>query len=86
MSSLKKICRRCLLEESGNIDLAKAVKERIAVIPENLRADGNVYKKRLEICRSCVFLNAGTCVKCGCYVEIRAAGIDGYCPHEKRFW
>ncbi len=68
------------------MDLAELVKERIAVIPDKQRADEKTYKKRLDICRSCDFLNAGTCIKCGCYVEIRAAGTDGYCPHEKRFW
>lgn len=41
------------------------------------------YEKRLSLCKSCDFLNAGTCLKCGCYVELRAAAKVGRCPAKK---
>lgn len=42
-----------------------------------------VYEKRLAICKECDFLNAGTCLECGCYVELRAAAKISHCPYKK---
>ena len=42
-----KPCTRCLLEEAGNRDMARLISERISVIPEDKKADGELYKKRL---------------------------------------
>lgn len=81
-----KPCTRCLLEEAGNRSMAELIAQRIAVIPEEKRANGALYKKRLDICLSCESLSAGICIKCGCYVELRAARADGYCPHADRKW
>ncbi len=81
-----KPCRRCLLEQAGETDLAKSVAERVALIPEENRAEEKLYRKRLEICRGCDFLISGVCGKCGCYVEIRAARLAGYCPAAKPLW
>lgn len=79
-------CRRCLLYEAGEHDLARLIRERIELLSPEQRADGRLYKSRLEICSSCESLNRGTCVKCGCYVELRAARIDSRCPHEENKW
>lgn len=81
-----KPCTRCLLEEAGKRDVYELIKARIGEIPEALRTDESTYSLRLEICRSCEYQNAGTCLKCGCYSELRAARADGYCPHENRLW
>ncbi len=81
-----KHCVRCLLEEAGRIDVSKLVQERIAEIPEALRCDEKTYAERLALCTSCDHMNAGTCQKCGCYAQLRAARADNYCPHEKRKW
>lgn len=83
---MKKPCTRCLLEQAGEVDLSQAIKERIAAMPQEERAALELYEKRLEKCRECDFLSAGTCLKCGCYAELRAAKRKAYCPHEKRFW
>ncbi len=82
----KKPCVRCLLEEAGRRDVSELIKHRIAEIPETLRCSEEEYSRRLEHCRNCEALNGGTCNKCGCYAELRAARADGYCPHEKRKW
>ena len=37
------------------------------------------YKLRLEKCKKCDFLISGMCLKCGCYVEVRAAFNDKHC-------
>lgn len=46
-------------------------------------AEEGCYEERLFICKSCDSLNAGTCLKCGCYVELRAAGKYSHCPGKK---
>ncbi len=82
----KKPCVRCLLEEAGKRDISEMIKQRIEEIPPALRCPDEDYAHRLELCRQCEALSGGTCNKCGCYAELRAARADGYCPHEKRKW
>lgn len=82
----KKPCTRCLLEEAGKRDVSEMIKERIAEIPQALRCEEAEYARRLSLCRGCEALSSGTCLKCGCYAELRAARADSYCPHEKRKW
>lgn len=82
----KKPCTRCLLEEVGKKDVSEMIKERISEIPAALRCGGEEYSRRLSLCMECEALSGGTCLKCGCYTELRAAKIDSYCPHEKRKW
>ena len=82
----KKPCTRCLLEQAGETDLARAISERIALIPVEKKAPAEIYARRIEICGECDCLISGTCTKCGCYVELRAARADSGCPHEKKFW
>ena len=82
----KKPCVRCLLEEAGKLDVSEMIKARIAEIPQALKCDDGEYAHRLSLCRECEALSGGTCLKCGCYAELRAARADSYCPHEERNW
>lgn len=82
----KKPCRRCLSADIGDKELAQAIAERIATIPDGQRAGSDEYKRRLDICRTCDSLNHGTCAKCGCYAEIRAARKNAYCPAAQKKW
>ncbi len=82
----KKPCVRCLLEAAGKGDIYEQIKAQIEKIPPALRAEQALYNERLELCKACEALSGGTCNKCGCYAELRAARADSYCPHEKRFW
>ncbi len=82
----KKPCTRCLLEEAGKQDVYELIRKRIEEIPVALRTDDNTYSIRLDICKSCEHISGGTCLKCGCYAELRAARMDSYCPHENRMW
>ncbi len=81
-----KPCTRCLLEASGEKDLAKLVKERISLIPEEEKTDDALYRQRLKACLDCGELYGGVCAKCGCYVELRAARKHGYCPNVNSKW
>ena len=60
-----KECKRCLLEELERGDILGAIREKIAGLPEKDRAEDEIYRARLEACRSCDFLVSGICMKCG---------------------
>lgn len=79
----KRICRRCLLEESGRADIAGDIKQRIGRIPENEKTGETEYAKRLAVCGECEHLIDGCCMKCGCYPELRAAYAGQKCPEKK---
>ena len=73
-------CKRCLLQESAEADVLKDINERIKKIPLNEKSDTETYNSRLKSCQSCDNLISGVCMKCGCYVEFRAAFIKQKCP------
>lgn len=66
--------------------MAEAVKEYISALDEEIKAPEELYRARLEACRGCENLLSGTCLKCGCYVEMRAAVKGNRCPSEKSLW
>ena len=53
-----------------------------AALPAKKRTPDAAYAARLACCKACDALNAGTCMQCGCYVEMRAARLDMHCPKE----
>lgn len=73
-------CKRCLLLQSGDEDNHKLVQQYIAKIKPEEKCDYDTYQKRLEMCRNCDNLISGMCIKCGCYVEFRAAFKNKKCP------
>lgn len=81
-----KPCRRCLLADISEEELSRAIAARIAAIPEEQRTSEEEYNRRLKICKGCDMLISGTCGKCGCYVELRAARAANRCPHESKYW
>lgn len=44
------------------------------------RVSEQEYEARLSRCRECRYLQSGTCMQCGCYVEVRGAQRKGTCP------
>ena len=80
---MPKPCRRCLLKDISKEDYEKLIVDGLKALPkEDLVAD-EVAISRLEICKECEKINQGTCLACGCYVEIRAALQKGKCPYSK---
>ncbi len=80
-------CKKCLLYESAEGDILNDIKEKIAKLPENDRVSEAEYQNRLEFCKNCDNLISGVCMKCGCYVEFRAAFKKQKCPDVKgRKW
>lgn len=76
-------CKRCLLYESGKEEILSDIENRISKIDKNEKCIGEEYAQRLGICTDCDFLADGTCLKCGCYPEFRAAFIKNRCPIKK---
>lgn len=80
-------CRRCLLAEfAEGKKLYELIRDYIAAIPEEQRAEEAVYRARLDACRRCDWLANGMCRQCGCYVEVRAAKAGQRCPDVAAKW
>lgn len=80
-------CKRCLLRESAETDIFESIKIRINKLSSEEKADDDLYKNRLNECKNCDNLISGVCMKCGCYVEFRAAFRKQKCPDVKnRKW
>lgn len=77
---------RCLLMDSGQQDMARLVADYIATLPEETRVPQEVYHSRLAHCQQCPALHSGTCARCGCYVEARAAKRSLACPDVPPRW
>ena len=76
-----KECKRCLLREAAENDTFEAIREKIDALSHTEKADDALYQQRLDACRECEFLLSGVCMKCGCYVEFRAAFQKMKCPN-----
>ena len=59
------------------------IKKHTDIIKEEDKSDDETYKARLDTCKECEKLNAGTCASCGCFVEIRAALKISAFPNKK---
>lgn len=69
-----RFCKRCLLQEiTDERALYEVIREQISLMADDMRTPSDLYLKRLKRCGACEHLNRGTCVRCGCYVELRAA-------------
>lgn len=75
-------CKRCLLYEAGEKKAFEGVKDYLSTLPESEKINSSEYENRLSECKSCDNLISGMCLKCGCYVEIRAALKNKNCPNE----
>ena len=74
----KRIFKKCLLRDMSGVPLE--LEEYIESISLDDRTPDAEYEKRLSICKSCPQLLEGTCLACGCYVEVRAAFRVKKCP------
>ncbi len=74
------VCKKCLLLEAGEEKSFIGVKDYIDTIDNSLKVNDDLYLKRLSFCKECDNLISGICLKCGCYVEIRAVFRNKSCP------
>ena len=75
-----KECKRCLLRESAEEDVFESIIKRIDSLSADERVGDELYRHRLALCKGCDSLISGVCMKCGCYVEFRAAFKKMNCP------
>ena len=80
---MPKPCTRCLLKDYSKEVYDKLIVEGLKALPPEDLTTEDVTSGRLEICLNCEKINQGTCLACGCYVEIRAALKAGKCPYKK---
>lgn len=83
MTDQRKPCRKCLLAQLDNQKLLADVRAAIDRLSSADKVSDDEYERRLHVCKSCDYLNEGTCNACGCYVELRAAAKAGACPYKK---
>lgn len=79
----QRICKRCLLREWNEQEYREKLEKYILGLNQNVRAKEQLYEERLLLCKACEKLSEGTCLSCGCYVELRAVVADSHCPLEK---
>ncbi len=81
------VCKKCLLLEAGEKKSYQGVKDYIDNVDIDVKVDDTLYQKRLKLCTECENLISGMCLKCGCYVEIRAILKDKTCPdYDNKKW
>ncbi|MDD6039482.1 MAG: DUF6171 family protein [bacterium] len=78
----RRICKKCLLREMTEADISMIKTYQDAIKPMD-RVTEEEYEHRLQLCKACERLNAGTCNACGCYVELRAIAKAGHCPYKR---
>ncbi len=64
-------------------DYQKYVASLLRRIPARDKAPDERYEARLRLCAACDQLNGGTCMGCGCLVELRAAYESQKCPYRR---
>ena len=82
----QKKCKKCLIQDMSDIDLKEKIKRTVDGIQGDIKASSTLYKKRLEICKMCDKLLNGMCLSCGCFMEVRAAIKEQYCPSVDKKW
>ena len=84
---MRRPCIRCLIAElPDEAALAEIIAQRIIRLPPEERVSEEERQRRLACCRLCGYLRHGTCARCGCYVEIRAARTRMSCPDVPGQW
>lgn len=80
-------CKKCLLLEAGEKKSYESVTSYLDSLSADMKVDDGEYSKRIKQCKNCEYLISGMCLKCGCYVEIRARLKDKVCAdYDNRKW
>ena len=80
----QRYCRKCLTRDMvGKEEYFRSLREYIANLDPEFKADEALYEERLAVCKECDLLLEGMCRICGCYVELRAVVAKNICPRKK---
>lgn len=80
---MPELCKKCLLRDAFPADYEKYVASMLRRMTETQKAALEAYDSRLTRCKACDQLNNGTCMGCGCLVELKAAYKNEKCPYRK---
>ena len=69
-----------MLLEAGESVTYEEIIRYVNSLDKSEKADEGTANKRLAICKECENLISGMCLKCGCYVEVRARLKSSKCP------
>lgn len=78
-----RICKQCLLRDFDEKTYREQLLKVLLLMDKDTKAEDTLYEQRLSICTQCEKLMEGTCLACGCYVELRAAAKKNRCPDKK---
>jgi hypothetical protein len=78
----RKPCLKCLLQEIDPAAYERDVQRLLKAMKPGEKVRDEEYERRLSLCKACERLSNATCSACGCYVEIRAAGVRNHCPYK----
>ena len=79
-----RVCKKCLIREvAGQEQLYETLQRYLDDLEPEKRTTQGEHDRRLSVCGKCENLINAMCKACGCYVELRAARMDGECPYEK---
>ncbi len=77
-------CRTCRSPEEKALETEQSISRALsdlAASPGTRKVPEAEYSRRLSACSACPHLAPdGTCLRCGCYVRIRAFLQEGRCP------
>ena len=80
----QRYCRKCLTRDMvGKEEYFRSLREYIANLDPEIKADEALYEEMLAVCKECDLLLEGMCRICGCYVELRAVVAKNICPRKK---
>lgn len=80
------LCRKCLEIPVDERELAETLDRYLETLSPEVRVPTEVYEARLSACADCPHRAIYTCLKCGCYVQARAAKRASACPAEEQSW
>ena len=80
-------CKKCLLLEAGESVTYEEIMQYVNSLDKNDLVSADIFERRISICKACDNLISGMCLKCGCYVEVRARLKNSDCPDfDNRKW
>ena len=79
-------CKKCLIRDLAETEYSQSLESYMQRIPDDIKTSDDIYIKRLSICKQCENLVSGMCLKCGCYVELRAMTKNRSCPCVPAKW
>ena len=81
-----RICKKCLIKDTMGDNYLESLEHYVDQIDSDIKSSDDLYQSRLATCNECDQLFQGCCRICGCFVQVRAAVKNNYCPSTKKKW